>query len=341
MSRRPVAQSQRFSESGMFGEEPDAPPAAFLRAGPQPPKGERRSRSDERLWQGAHEPASAYDGRRSDDWTEQGGSSGPSSGRTMWVDDEPRPGPVSAVPPPKPRYSFRGAGGFGAALERWDPGITGARALAVVGLIAALAAGVLLWTSRPEPEPVPPLAGGPDSPPPPSADLRSGSAADLQAQPAAAPATALTGDPLVIHITGDVRTPGVVTLPPGSRVTDALNAAGGLRKNGKVGAVNLARRLTDGEQIIVGSDAPDPPVPVAGPAAPAGPVGPAAPLDLNTATLEQLQELPGVGPVLARRILDHRTENGLFRTVDQLQDVNGIGERRFADLKGRVHVTRP
>jgi len=255
----------------------------------------------------------------------------------MW-DDEPRPGPVSAVPPPKPHPSLRGAGGFGHVLERWDPGITGARALAVVGLIAALAAGVLLWASRPEPEPVPPFSSGPDSPLPPSTALQSRSDADLQARPVAAPTTAPTGDPLVVHITGDVRTPGVVTLPPGSRVTDALKAAGGLRRNGKVGAVNLARRLTDGEQIIVGSDTPDLPVPPGGSAASAGP---AAPLDLNTATLEQLQELPGVGPVLAQRILDHRTENGLFRTVDQLQDVNGIGERRFADLKDKVHVTRP
>ncbi|MEO3783128.1 ComEA family DNA-binding protein [Actinocorallia sp. B10E7] len=250
----------------------------------------------------------------------------------MWIDDEPRhasaPGP--AAPPLKPRPSLRGAGGLGAALERWDPGITGARALAVVGLIAALAAGVLLWTGRPEPEPVPPASTGPDSPPPP--------AAALHARPVAAPTTELPGDPLIVHVTGDVRTPGVVTLPPGSRVTDAVKAAGGLRKNGKVGAVNLARKLTDGEQIVVGSDLPAAPVP---PARPAASTGPATPLDLNTATLEQLQELPGVGPVLAQRILDHRAENGLFRTVEQLQDVNGIGERRFADLKDEVHVTPP
>lgn len=238
-------------------------------------------------------------------------------------------GTASTVPHPIPRPSSHPRGGLGAVLERWDPGITGARALAVVGVIAALVSGVFLWASRPEPQPVP-LDSPPPEPAPPST---------LHARPVAAPTTTPPETPLVVHITGDVRKPGIVTLPPGSRVADALDAAGGLRKNGKVGTVNLARRLTDGEQIIVGSDLPEPPV--LPPSAPGTSPAPGTPLDLNTATLDQLQQLPGVGPVLAQRILDHRSEHGPFRTVDQLQDVTGIGERRFAELKDKIHVTGP
>lgn len=251
-----------------------------------------------------------------------------------WEDERRGPDPVRTAPS-RPRT------GLGNMLERWDPGITGGRALAVVAVLAALASGVMLWASRPEPQPVPLSATPPDPVP----------ATTLQAHPVAAPATtpvttpAVTTppeDPLVVHVTGDVRTPGVVTLPPGSRVADAVKAAGGLRKNGKVGTVNLARRLTDGEQIIVGSETPQPPVPpAASPPSGTSAAAPGSPIDLNTATLDQLQQLPGVGPVLAQRILDHRTQNGRFRSTDQLQDVTGIGERRFADLKDKVHVIPP
>ncbi|GAA2458344.1 hypothetical protein GCM10010191_92820 [Actinomadura vinacea] len=135
---------------------------------------------------------------------------------------------------------------------------------------------------------------------------------------------------------GKVRRPGVVTLPSGSRVADAIKAAGGARSGAATGSLNLARKLVDGEQIPVGVRAPASPQA----AAPAGPsaAGPGTPLDLNAATVEQLDQLPGVGPVLAQRIVDYRTQHGGFRSVDQLQEVSGIGARRFADLKSMVRV---
>ncbi|MFG1999618.1 helix-hairpin-helix domain-containing protein [Spirillospora sp. NPDC048911] len=198
--------------------------------------------------------------------------------------------------------------------DRLDPGLPGARALALLGVIAALAAGVYLWMARPRPEPPT------DPAPSPSLSI--------------AAATAPAGR-VVVHVSGKVRRPGVVTLPAGSRVTDAIKAAGGVRGAARTDALNLARKLVDGEQIPVGV-----PPPVAVPAMSGAPVpgAPGAPLDLNSATVEQLDDLPGVGPVLAQRIVDYRGQHGSFRSVDQLQEVSGIGARRFSELKPMVRV---
>ncbi|WP_341869868.1 ComEA family DNA-binding protein [Streptomyces bauhiniae] len=98
--------------------------------------------------------------------------------------------------------------------------------------------------------------------------------------------------------------------------------------------LNRARFLVDGEQIVVGASGAPPPVGV-GAVAPAG-GGPSAPVSLGTATVEQLDTLPGVGPVLAQRIIDYRTQHGGFRSVDELRQVDGIGDRRFSDLRARV-----
>ncbi|MEV8015679.1 ComEA family DNA-binding protein [Streptomyces sp. NPDC086554] len=144
------------------------------------------------------------------------------------------------------------------------------------------------------------------------------------------------GGGIVVDVSGKVRSPGILRLPAGSRVADALKAAGGVRPGADTDGLNRARPLMDGEQVVVGAPVTAPAVPGAGAAA--GPTGasPAAPVGLNTATAEQLDGLPGVGPVLAQHIIDYRTEHGGFRSVDELREVNGIGDRRFADLQNLV-----
>jgi competence protein ComEA len=158
------------------------------------------------------------------------------------------------------------------------------------------------------------------------------------------PSTAVTSLPtpapdLVVHVTGAVRRPGLVELPAGSRVDAALSAAGGATHKADLASVNLARRLVDGEQIVVlrKGRSTAPPGGASGPPADAS-ASPGQPVDLNTATLEQLDGLPGVGPVLAQRIIDWRTEHNRFSSVDELTEVSGIGERTLADLRPLVHV---
>jgi competence protein ComEA len=143
---------------------------------------------------------------------------------------------------------------------------------------------------------------------------------------------------IVVDVSGKVREPGILRLPAGARVADALRAAGGVRPGVSTEGLNRARFLVDGEQVVVGAPA--------GAVAPAGPAagrlpgatgtGPAAPVSLNTATAEQLDTLPGVGPVLAQHIIDYRTQHGGFRSVDELREVNGIGDSRFTDLRDLV-----
>ncbi|MER7898093.1 ComEA family DNA-binding protein [Streptomyces sp. NPDC096046] len=142
---------------------------------------------------------------------------------------------------------------------------------------------------------------------------------------------------IVVDVSGKVREPGIHRLPPGSRVADALSAAGGVKPGTDTDGLNRARFLVDGEQVVVGEPAPaQGPGAEAGSAAGGAPAGPAAPVSLNTATADQLDTLPGVGPVLAQHIIDYRTQHGGFRTVDELREVNGIGDRRFADLRDLV-----
>ena len=164
----------------------------------------------------------------------------------------------------------------------------------------------------------------------------------VQSSPGASPMpvspapTTPTARPVVVHVAGAVVRPGIVTLTAGARVADAVAAAGGALPGTDTSGVNLARVLVDGEQVLVG-------LPAASGAPPAvtatSPVSPdSSPLDLNTATLDQLQNLPGVGPVLAQRILDWRTANGRFSSVEELQEVSGIGQQRLEDLRTRVRV---
>ncbi|MFI6933029.1 helix-hairpin-helix domain-containing protein [Streptomyces sp. NPDC050287] len=162
------------------------------------------------------------------------------------------------------------------------------------------------------------------------------------AVPAGAPSAVGTAAEIVVDVSGKVREPGIHRLPAGSRVADALRAAGGVRPGTNTESLNRARFLVDGEQVIVGGPAlPSVPGSGGGPAV-GGATGsvagaaPAAPVPLNTATVDQLDTLPGVGPVLAQHIIDYRTQHGGFRSVDELREVNGIGDRRFADLRNLV-----
>ena len=147
-----------------------------------------------------------------------------------------------------------------------------------------------------------------------------------------APASSAVGGLLVIDVTGKVRRPGIVELPAGSRVVDALKAAGGARPRADTLGLNLARVLVDGEQIVVGIDVPaatPPGSPAAGPAE-----GADTPMvSINTATQEELEALPGVGPVTAAAIVEWRTQHGSFSSVDELLEVSGIGEATLAEIK--------
>ena len=135
---------------------------------------------------------------------------------------------------------------------------------------------------------------------------------------------------LVVDVEGKVKHPGIVTLPAGSRVHDAVAEAGGVRGSVDTSTLNMARVLTDGEQILIGVR------PAAVGPSGGGPDGPGARISLGTATLEQLDTLPGIGPVTAQAILDHRAEHGPFRSVDDLLDVKGIGEATLADIRDKV-----
>jgi competence protein ComEA len=142
-----------------------------------------------------------------------------------------------------------------------------------------------------------------------------------------------------VHVAGAVRAPGVYRLRPGARVDDALRRAGGPSRRADLSAVNLAAKAEDGRQILVPARAP--PAPAGGPTptgTPAAPSAPTQPLNLNTATLEQLDTLDGIGPGLAQAILEYREENGGFGSVDDLAQVPGIGEKRLASLREQVRV---
>jgi len=137
---------------------------------------------------------------------------------------------------------------------------------------------------------------------------------------------------VVVAVSGRVLHPGLVRLPAGARVADAIDAAGGALPDTDLSSVNLARKLADGELIAIGVPA----VGVPGPA-PGGGAG-SGPLNLNTATEAQFEALPGIGPVLAQNIVGYRTRHGQFRSVDELKQVDGLGAARFAQLKPLVTV---
>ena len=145
---------------------------------------------------------------------------------------------------------------------------------------------------------------------------------------------------LVVDVAGKVRHPGVYRLPAGSRVDDALRAAGGALPGVDLTMLNLAAPLADGQQIAVGVAGASAAAPAAGAASPTGgdQAGGGALVNINTADQQQLESLPGIGPVLAQHILDWRAAHGSFGSVEQLQEVSGIGSAKFAQLKPLVTV---
>jgi competence protein ComEA len=156
----------------------------------------------------------------------------------------------------------------------------------------------------------------------------------------AAPTTTTTRPPLLVHVAGAVARPGLVEVAAGDRVADAIAAAGGGLPDSDLDRLNLAAPVADGQRIPVARVGE--PVGGADPAAPGGDAGgsgaPAGPIDLNTATAEQLDTLPGIGPTLAAAILRERERRGGFTDVGQLRDVRGIGEARYADIRELVTV---
>ncbi len=239
------------------------------------------------------------------------------------------------------------------ARVRADPGRAGAIAAATVAVLAVLVTVFTVLRDRPPPvmsAKLPPVervsgtaAAGPKS-----------SATPGAAQPGGA------DRPVVVSVVGLVHTPGLVTLAPGARIADALQAAGGAMDGADTIGLNMARPVGDGEQIVVGlaplsglpralgssvasGSIPGPAsAPESAPGKPTG--GPTTVpkrgpmLDLNTATVEQLDALPGVGPVTAAAILAWRQANGKFTSVDQLGDVDGIGPARLDRLRALVRV---
>jgi competence protein ComEA len=137
---------------------------------------------------------------------------------------------------------------------------------------------------------------------------------------------------ITVHVSGAVASPGLVQLVPGARVADAVAAAGGALPVADLGRVNLAADIGDGEQIEIPASGPETDRSGTGGASDTG-------VDLNRASVEELQQLPGVGPVLAGRIVDHRDEFGAFESVEDLLDVAGIGEAKLEQL--RSAVSRP
>lgn len=216
-------------------------------------------------------------------------------------------------------------GGRRFGLTAFDPGRRGVKALAAVAAVVLLIAALLAWRARPRVDTVAPPA------------FETTGTTGTTGTPAGRVAASSAPSEVVVAVGGKVRKPGLVHLPPGARVADALTAAGGPDPGVDVAMLNLARKVVDGELIMVGV------TPSPGVAVPTGPAATGAAaagglVNLNTATLADLDGLPGVGPVLAQRILDARDAQGGFTAVSDLRKVDGIGDARYEQLKDLVTV---
>ena len=291
-------------------------------------------------------------------------------GRPLWAATEGAPAETDEAPEiPRPgRHAARSrdprsegapdvGSGVGALPRRVgvrppDP-LRGPRHLtgAHVGVVALLVAVGLVvtawWTMRAAPTatPLPQAATAPGlashapgGTMPPGASVSAGSPTAAASEVGQAGASS-AGATVVVDVAGRVRDPGIVVLSSGSRVVDALEAAGGARRGVDLSTLNQARLLVDGEQILVGiRPAPGLAATETGSGGPSSSTGPATLVNLNTAAMAELETLPGVGPVTAQAIIDWRTANGGFTSVDELLEIDGIGDATLADLAPYVTI---
>lgn len=301
-------------------------------------------------------PAPA-DGRTEDHAAGTGRGAGPDAGPRAGPDDGTGPG-RGGGPGRHAHRSLGAAAGLAGWLEdRLPPTLQGRvrMSAAHLGVVAVLVLGGLgltaWWVSRADggETVVPPLTSG-ASPGPglvgAGGPTGAGSAGTAAGSPSAEASSLVTTAPsggtvaggtgssptatIVVDVAGKVRRPGIATLPTGSRVVDALESAGGPRRGVRLGSLNLARVLADGEQIVVG--VPAPAGVAAGAASAPTSAGGVPMVNINTATQAELEELPDVGPVTARSILDFRAENGTFTAVEELLEVSGIGDATLAKM---------
>jgi competence protein ComEA len=260
----------------------------------------------------------------------------------------PRAGPDPPLAPVRPPPGAVPLPGRHAARRRAAPLLPeavrgrlalGPTQLVIVAVLVAVGLAVTgWWVVRGDPERL-------EAPPAPASTgaAPSGAAAPLTDAVPAAPVKVGAGSPVAtgsaasvtVDVTGTVRHPGIVVLDVGARVVDAVKAAGGARRGVGLSSLNLARVLVDGEQIVVGG----PPAPTSGAAAAAGVAPPGGPLvNLNTAAESELETLPEVGPVTAQSIVAWRTEHGGFSSVDELVEVDGIGDATLAKIAPHVTI---